>query len=215
MPGYVVGSVTGQSKAVNRAITGEVLRQAAGLAAYYAILAQYFGATPEPDPRSTKFGRLSTGIKKRTILDPLSGFGQVITFAARLMSGERKTATGEIVKERGPDVNPFQRSTFDTMVQFGRSKLNPTLGLGIDLISRQDFMGNYIPSRTKHFFSGFTPLALKDVYEVMDEEGIPRGILPSILAIMGEGVQVWDDAESYSGPKMPSTPSFKIPSSLK
>jgi hypothetical protein len=217
VPARVAGMASRDAgtRKVNREITKEYFRQGAGIIGWYALMAALTGKTPEEkNPLATMYGRLALGKEGNVKQDPLMGFGQLISFVARVKQGKRKKADGEIVAERGED-KPFGgRSTLDTMERFARSKAHPSVGTVIDLVAQEDFLGRPLDTNAKraaHIGASFVPMAWKDMVEIAEEEGIPQAMIPSILVFMGESVQVWNDKgrknkKSGGIPRPPSAP---------
>jgi len=41
-----------------------------------------------------------------------------------------------------------------------------------------------------------TPISVDDIYEVMQDQGVPRGTILSMLGVLGIGVQVYGESTS-------------------
>ena len=81
-------------------------------------------------------------------------------------------------------------STAGVVGNFLRYKLSPMFGTALNLLTGKDavnepFSVQDIPKNL------FIPLALREVFETMAAQGIPRGTALSILAIFGMGIQTY------------------------
>lgn len=132
----------------------------------------------EIDPRSGDFGKIKIG---DTRLDIWRGYLQYARFAAQLLTGERKSAYGNMNKaERG-----------EIAWRFLQSKSSPAFGLMVDLLRGETYMGDPIFNDT----TGFTkaarervlPLALQDVIDAMEQSGV-NGLWTAAPATLGIGV---------------------------
>ena len=111
---------------------------------------------------------------------------------SRIAFGETKSiTTGQIKDIRGDNVPYGGSNTWDVIANFMRTKLTPVLGLGINLIGGKDLIGNKvtmydIPAETT------VPLAMRDLYDAMNEEGIPAGMALGTLSLFGVGIQTYE-----------------------
>lgn len=161
-------------------IAKEYARFFAGLSVVYA-LGIAAGGKVEKDPRSSDYGKIQLG---KTRIDPMAGMAQTSTFLTRAIQGETKPI-GKVPHKMD------SREYWDTISRFLRTKLAPIPGAVINLQSGKDVVGNKvevkdIPTQL------LTPLALKDIYNVMIEQGIPKGTILSLLSIFGMGMQNYD-----------------------
>jgi len=137
--------------------------------------------TVELDPRSSDFLKLKIG---ETRIDPLSGFGQVTTFMTQVALGQKKTMGGEIRNIRGEDRKYGDDSTFDVIANFGRKKLAPVPGAGVNLIAGEDVVGGKATAFS--VTTGlFIPLAVKEVLESLMARGVPEGPAIAMLNVLG------------------------------
>jgi hypothetical protein len=180
---------------VRKAVALEYARFASAMAAIYGLL-HVSGVEIEKDPRSSIFGRFKIG---NTWIDPLSGFAQAFSFLTRIVGGKTKTISGEVRDLRGEEVQYGQQNTSDIIGRFLRSKLGPVPGTAYSLVVGEDYMGNKITTPEnigKEFLSLQIPMAIKEVYSSMVEEGVPEGVAIGMLAILGEGVATIPEEES-------------------
>jgi len=187
----------------------------AGLAVVYALgaLAGACDDDDEPvlefDPRSSDFGKIRLG---NTRIDPLAGLSQTAVFMARISTGETKTASGKIKPIRG-DVPYGSSTTADVITRFLRSKLSPVVGTGLNIATGKNVVGEDV-TLLSTLRDTTIPLSLRDVYETMREQGVPKGTAISLLSVFGMGVQNYqtkerEEAASFSLPRL--SPSLKPP----
>lgn len=181
----------GGTISTRKMIAKEYARYLVGLAAVY-VLGWLAGGDPEDDPRSSDFGKLRFG---DTRIDPLSGISQTAVLVGRLTTGETKSATtGKVSPIRGADV-PYGGVTVpDVVARFLRSKLSPTLGIPLDMVSGENVVGEEVnlasmPLRT--VAQVLMPLQFQDIYDAAKEQGLPPATAMSVLSIFGMGLQTY------------------------
>ncbi|MDA1277400.1 MAG: hypothetical protein O2960_25630, partial [Verrucomicrobia bacterium] len=171
---------------VRKAFAKEYAKILTGIAAIYA-LGKMNGATVEDDPRSSDFGKMRWG---KTRLDPLAGISQITVFLARLGSGSTKTLKGEIVPIRGKV--KFGHTSAEVIADFLRTKLRPEIGAVVDALSGENVIGQKVTPESLAV-NLLTPLSLRDIYNVMIDNGVPRGTALEILSQFGMGVQTFEN----------------------
>jgi hypothetical protein len=172
-------------------VAKEYARFLAGAAVVYG-LAMMDGAQVENDPRSTDFGKLKYG---NTRVDPMAGLLQNTVLLSKLTSGEKKTLRGKVVPLRGPKV-PYAGETIpDTLMRFGRTKLSPAFGTGVNILAQKDLVGQPVTVKSE-LGNMLTPLAASDIYKALLDQGLDRGAALSILSIFGMGLQTYDANKS-------------------
>lgn len=176
-------------------IAKQYARSLAGAATLYALGA-LIGAEEENDPRSSDFGKLKFGNSR---LDPLGGLAQVTVLGSRVFSGETRTLGGQVRPIRPPIFGDGkgpsygQADTADILTRFLRTKLSPTLGVPIDVLTGKDVVGQ--PVTPLSAAKGLAvPLSLQDIFKAMQEQGIPRGAAMGVLSLFGMGLQNYSDA---------------------
>ena len=171
------------------AIGFEYARYLIGLGTVYALAALTLDDEEfETDIRSSDFGKIKVG---NTRLDPLSGISQVSVLLGRLILGESKSSvTGEITPIRGEDVAFGRRSTSGVIGTFLRGKLSPLFGSALNILEGRNLIGEEVTLKSETV-NLLTPIALGEVLETMEEQGIPRGTALSLLAIFGMGIQTY------------------------
>jgi hypothetical protein len=177
-------------------IAKEYARSLSGITLLYALAAMA-GASLEWDPRSSDFLKLRFG---DTRIDPMFGLLQVLTFARRTQSGETKTAKGKILPLRGEHVKFGQGDWMDVAQRFTRSKLNPNLGMSVDIFAGQNVVGEAVTPTSMLW--GSAPITFQDLYEAMRDKknGVPTKAAASMLTLLGMGMQVYDEHKKRSKP---------------
>lgn len=175
----------GRTAATRKAVLREYTRILGSLAVVYSV-SSLLGFEIGDDPRSSDFGKIIVG---NTRVDPLAGVSQVTVLLAREWTGEKKSLkTGEIHDLWG-DYVPYGGATaWSVITDFLRTKLTPVLGLAINLRQGKDLIGQPvtladIPAEV------LVPLSVRDLWEAMNEEGIPAGMALGTLGIFGVGIQ--------------------------
>lgn len=180
----------GRTAATRIAVAKEYARILTGLATIYAMHSFLTGEPVEDDPRSSDFGKIVVG---NTRIDVLAGVSQATVFTARIISGETKSLkSGQVKPIRGDYVPYGGTDTWKVITNFLRTKLTPAIGIGINLVDGKDLMGEKItlydvPRET------LVPLAMMDIYDAMDEEGVPPGFALGILGMFGVGIQTHEE----------------------
>lgn len=192
---------------VRRAIAKEYARQIIGMTAFALMTQAALGNDDESmwdilDPRSSRFFRPKIG---NTVLDLSAGMGQTITLAARMISGETKTAAGEIIPIRGEDAKAFSDDAADLALGYGRKKAAPVPGAVLNLASGKDAVGNEVTlwSEVGNFV---TPMSPRDVYEAITDEGTDSATakaLTSFMILIGAGSYREERGRSKSKQKRP------------
>ena len=131
----------------------------------------------ELDPRSGDFGKIVVG---DTRFDIWRGYIQYIRFAAQLLTGERKSAYGNLSKD----------DRFNIAFRFLQGKFSPAAGLMADLLKGENYRGEPLFSDTTGFLKSardrVLPLALQDIIDAMEQYGT-NGLLVGIPAVTGIG----------------------------
>ena len=165
-----------------------------GVAVVYMLgmLAQEDEDKPiETDPRSTNFGKIRFGDSR---IDPLSGLQQATVLLARLASGQTKTSTGKIVDIRGENVPYGGATPVNILAKFARSKLSPVFGSVTNMIQGENVIGEKVTPFTE-LERMVVPMSFGEVGKVMEEQGVPKGMVISTLALFGMGVQTYDETK--------------------
>jgi hypothetical protein len=144
------------------------------------------GVEVEKDPRSSDFGKIQFG---RTRVDVWAGFQQIARTSAQLAMGQGKSINSDELYTKG---------RLDIVGKFIQSKLSPVAGLGIDLLSGEDFLGRPLPSFNQegemaaYVLSKLSPLVIQDTIEGIRTEGWIGGLAGGAAAFQGIGVQTFE-----------------------
>lgn len=126
-------------------------------------LSKMAGATVEPDPTSSDFGKIKIG---NTRIDPFAGFQQYVVLANRLAQGRTKSSTSGREYNLG---EKFGRPTgLDVAGRFVEQKTNPIVSFAIGLLRGKDVTGQpfNIPEEVA---SRFVPIILQDLKQLATE----------------------------------------------
>jgi hypothetical protein len=144
------------------------------------------GVEVEKDPRSSDFGKIQFG---RTRVDAWAGFQQIARTFTQLSMGQGKSInSGEI----------YTKDRLEIVGKFIQSKLSPITGLGVDLLSGEDFLGRPLPSFNQegemaaYVLSKLSPLVIQDTIEGIRTEGWVGGLAGGAAAFQGIGVQTFE-----------------------
>jgi hypothetical protein len=179
----------GGSAATRKMIAREYARTLAGVGVFYGLMAlANDDESVETDPRSSDFGKVRLG---KTRVDPLMGLSQPVVFGSRMVSGQSKSnQTGGVYDLRGNKPGRGHDAG-DVILNFVRSKLAPVPGSAVNVVVGKDVTGE---ETTAAGVAGdlVVPMSLRDVREVMEEEGVPRGPALGLLSALGMGVQTYE-----------------------
>lgn len=175
------------SARTRKLVAMEYGRFLAGLGVVYG-LAKLADGEIEQDPRSSDFGKVRFG---NTRIDPLAGLQQATVLLSRLGTGETKRLSGKIVPIRGDKVPYGSGDSADVIARFLRTKLSPVVSAGVNVAAGENVVGEPVTpqSVTKDLL---VPLALRDIYDTMIEQGVPHGTAIALLSIFGMGVQTYE-----------------------
>lgn len=161
-----------------------------GFSALALTIAGAAGAEVEKDPRSSDFAKIKIG---NTRYDILAGEQQVIRLIAQLMSGHRKV-NGKIINMDGKKF-PFENRG-DVALRFVRSKLSPSAGSAVNLLTGKDIVGNDVTIQGE-LIKNAIPLYIQDISSMYQTEG-PTGLLTSMVpAFFGVGVQNYSKKKKH------------------
>jgi hypothetical protein len=189
-------------RATRRAVGKVYVRAALGFLALqgmkhivYGLLADDDEDKPkyEFDPRSSNFGKTRIG---DTRIDTGAGVNQLVTFMARLATGQTKRQSGEIVNLRGDDVTYGAEDATDVMTRFLRTKLAPLPSGVIDWIAGENVVGEK-STTGKIITDRLTPMTWADIWDAEEELNVPQGTVAAIEAFFGSSVSTYGDKTKY------------------
>lgn len=182
---------------MNPVLRRRALKDALSLAAAATTvlgLARLAGADVENDPRSSDFAKIRVG---NTRYDILGGFGQYLTFFARILSREKKNANGEITElgeKFGSD------DAVDLTAKFVRNKLSPSAGYLVSALTGKDPVGKEFDFK-ESTLNLFLPMIVQDIRETVKEKGLGLGTLMSVPGLLGFSVQTYDNTKERENTK--------------
>jgi len=156
-----------------------------GGAALLALINESGVGKVETDPRSSDFAKIKIG---ETRFDIWTGYAQYARFIAQMLTGEQKQAFGNMTK----------KERLDTVARFLQSKSSPALGLMLDLLKGEDYVGAPIAQDTEGLrqtlIKKMAPLTLQDLLEAAEQDGMnPMAIGTGIAGGLGIGVLTYVD----------------------
>ncbi len=169
-----------------RRLVARDIAATAGTGAGLLALGQQLGAwNVELDPRHPDFGKGKIG---KTRFDFWGGEQQIFRYTAQMIMQQTAStgAFGKQVKSR-----PWQ----DTFLRFLYSKLSPQLGLGVDVLRGETFVGDELKPTKETIktqaFNRLVPLFIQDVVDATREYG-PLGFVGALPAGFGVSVQTYE-----------------------
>lgn len=144
-------------------------------------LAKMAGLDVELNPLSADWGKAKKG---DTRIDLLGGDSQYIRTVVRTIYGKRKTESGEII----------ETNRLTELGRYGRGKLSPPAGITVDALAGESMLGEKV---TPGYVADqlITPMAAKDVYEVINDLGWTWGIGMGALGVLGAGLQTYPERQ--------------------
>jgi len=186
---------------IRKQVAAEYVRYGLGLSTIIS-LGVLAGADWEWDTRSSDFGKLRIG---NTRLDLLSGMAQTATIITRTFVGQTKSSsTGAVTNLRGPDRKYGRDGPYQTAARFLRTKFSPAASFAVDVFWEQkNVVGDEIMRdeegnldawvASKYLMSQFAPLALSDLLDVAEEQGVAKGVALNAVALLGIGMQTYGE----------------------
>ena len=101
----------------------------------------------------------------------------------------KSSLTGEITPLTG-DIPYGAGNLWDVITRFGRTKLSPMFGMPTDLLIGENVVGEKVTIKSAAA-DAFVPLSMKEIYETMQEQGVPKGAAMGVLGIFGAGIQTY------------------------
>tara|TARA_R110002126_G_C10463443_1_gene500537 strand:+ start:701 stop:2485 length:1785 start_codon:yes stop_codon:yes gene_type:complete len=184
--------LSGSGKNVKMIIAKEYARMLLG-AGTTAMFASMMGVDIELDPRSSDFMKMRFG-KHR--VDLFGGMQSMLTFGAKAGTLKTKSATtGEIKSMLDYGQSDLRREFANRFFYY---KLSPFPSSLFNMAARKDVMGE---NRDITTLGGAVrigtdlviPLSARDIARELNEEGIPLAVAYSLIAILGNGVQSFEN----------------------
>lgn len=167
-----------------RLVLQEYAKVLAGLGVSLGLAAG-FGGKIDWNPTSSGFGQLQIG---NTFLDLTGGLRRPTTLISRLWAGHKTDAFGIPTPIRGPNVPHGGQTGADLIGNYFRSSLAPAPGAGVNLAAGSDLGGK--PSTLGGELGNMaTPLFAKDVYQAMNDLGVEKGTIVSLMTLIGLSTQ--------------------------
>lgn len=173
------------------------LAATAGLGLTILGLAKLGGAETEDDPRSTEFGKIKVG---NTRWDIWGGHQQYIRAASQIISGKKKTSSGNIVELGGK--GPYDQSRGDVGGTLLRGKLAPVPSLAVDLMKGENIVGERVtgdwesgPKEVgikKNIKTHLLPLLYTGLEEAMEDQGVKAIFTVGVPSAFGVGVNTYE-----------------------
>lgn len=173
--------------ATRRIIAGQYARSLVGIAAFVGVgiaAGCSFGVNPtSPDFLKLKFGN--------TRIDPMMGLAQLATLIGRLLSGKSTSSvTGKTTSIRGDDVPYGHEDAAGVIGTFARQKLAPAPGFALDVLSGHDVTRQPVTPQSA-LWRELMPITYQDMAQAVKDQGVPAGMVSSMLAFFGVGVQTY------------------------
>lgn len=155
-------------------------------------LAKMAGADVEEDPRSSDFGKIKVG---DTRYDVLGGLGQYIHFAAKELTGKKKTQSG-ILDLTLPNYSGSNRGS--ELLKFARQKTSPATSFVIDFLDGETSIGEPF-NLNEAILSRLTPLQVQSAVEAYNyPNGGGMGLVMATVfpSMFGIGVQTYSNKKT-------------------
>ncbi len=152
------------------------------------------------DPRSAAFGQVQMG---NTFLDLSAGLRRPLVLLSRLWTGQTVNQFGVPSPIRG-NVPHGQADASGIVGQYIRSSLAPIPGASLDLVTGENAVGQPT-SPGKVVANMASPLFLRDVADAVQDMGVEKAAIPSLLALMGASMSTRDQTPRPPVPVTPQT----------
>ena len=149
-------------------------------------------------PWASDFLRIRIGEHK--VIDPLAGFGQAITFTARVASASANAIAKivgvdlglpEVMVRRGGKYESKEMTGQD-FLRFGVSKAHPIPPALVAGITGKYIFGGEAP--LADVAAGLTyPMTYRDIWEAWDSQNIPLSVMESVWAFWGISVNTYEE----------------------
>lgn len=187
---FTLGGALWTGSAKSKAVIAKSYAKAFGVTASLLGLAFYAAGGDdwiEINPRSSDFLKIKMG---PTRIDLMAGLTQAFVFMTRWATRETKR-DGKIIPLVGPEVKFGAPDLGAVTGAFFRSKLNPFLGGFANAWFKKDFSGNETDFETE-MNKMWKPMTWNDIIDACRAQGLPKGIVISIGAMLGAGVSTYE-----------------------
>lgn len=171
------------------AVRKEVIKSVAAAGAIsvtVAMIAKAAGANVTTDPKSSDFGKVVVG---KTRYSVFGGFNNYATLAARIYNNQT-TNTAGVTRDLGKKYGDMTR--FDVAADFATNKSAPLPGYVLRYWKGKN--PDHTPfNPATEGAKLFVPMFPQDTYDVMQQEGVPKGLLMSIPGLFGVGMNTYQD----------------------
>lgn len=186
------------SAAARLIIAKEYARSISGTAAYYGTIASVLYAVigpPGPDKDWDIYWDTtgSTGLKIRinnTYIDLTSGISQAAVFLTKMWRGKTKKANDVVAPIRGPQVPRGGTTAAGVIGKYIQGGLAPVPQSAFEIATGTDFLGQPI-TPWESITRRMMPMSVGEIWKIMHDQGIPAGVAISMLALIGEGANVY------------------------
>ncbi len=124
------------------------------------------------------------------------GLMPAVVLAARVFTGEMKTADGEIKSIWGEDVGYGQRAADDFIINYARYKLGTGPSGILEWASGKDAVGNPV-TKLDTIITRVTPLTHREIWDAEHELNVPQGTLLALEAMLGSTVSTYGPRTSH------------------
>ena len=165
---------------VRKAISNSFLKVATGIVGTVTLAAYLWPGAVGDDPEQSGYGKVKIG---NTYYDLTAGFGQYVRSVAQMMSGKKRSITG----------NRYTVGRGAIMQQFARSKAAPSVNIVWDAFTGRKVTGEPVDWSTKegvftNLWNYFGPMIMQDTMDLVNND--PYQTAPGmLLAFVGGGVQ--------------------------
>lgn len=174
-------------KELQRAVAKHYGRVIAGAMAVYGFAAAS-GADIKKDPNKSDFGDIvlpGTNIH----INPFGGMRTAFVLVHGLVTGQKKTQSGKTVNVTGPKSRLGE--DFDANIShFVRQKEAPLTAAMHDWLAQKTSRGDPVTAGTL-LGDLFIPMTPQDMYQAVEDAGLPKGMIASALIWFGAPTQVY------------------------
>jgi hypothetical protein len=175
------GKFQGQyAPTVRKALMNSFLKMTMGTIGMLALAHMLWPDEVSIDPEESRYGKIKIG---NTYYDLTSGFGQYVRYISQMITGKKRSITG----------NRYKIGRGAVTEQFVRSKAAPALNIAWDFISGRKVTGEPVDWTDKegvmaNVWNYFSPMIMQDTADVLKND--PYQVIPAVLfSFFGGGMQ--------------------------